>query len=60
MVYTIVLLAVILFVIGTISYVVTIYNGLVRLKNNINKSWANVDVLLKQRHDEIPELVKVC
>jgi len=34
-----------------------IYNGLVRLKNNIDKSWANIDVLLKQRSDELPNLI---
>ncbi len=34
-----------------------IYNGLVRLKNNIGKSWANIDVLLKQRSDELPNLI---
>jgi LemA protein len=30
------------------------------MKNNIGRSWANIDVLLKQRHDELPKLVKVC
>jgi len=34
-----------------------IYNGLVRLKNNIEKSWANIDVLLNQRSDELPNLI---
>lgn len=34
-----------------------IYNTLVRLKNNIRKSWANIDVLLKQRSDELPNLI---
>ena len=34
-----------------------IYNGLVRLKNNVEKSWANIDVLLKQRSDELPNLI---
>jgi LemA protein len=34
-----------------------IYNSLVRLKNNIKKSWANIDVLLKQRSDEVPNLI---
>jgi LemA protein len=34
-----------------------IYNGLVRLKNNIEKSWANIDVLLKQRSDELTNLI---
>jgi len=47
-------------VIGVISYFVSIYNGLIRLSRNIAKAWANIDVLLKQRHDEIPKLIKVC
>lgn len=46
--------------IGLFGYAVTIYNGLVLLKNNIQKSWSNIDVLLKQRFDEIPKLVKTC
>ncbi|OEU61463.1 MAG: LemA family protein [Desulfuromonadales bacterium C00003094] len=41
-------------------YVITIYNGLISLKNNIDKSWSNIDVLLKQRFDELPKLIKVC
>jgi LemA protein len=47
-------------VVGSIGYFLAIYNGLVELKNNIGRSWANVDVLLKQRHDEIPKLVTTC
>jgi len=43
-----------------ILYFVIIYNGLVRLKNNIEQAWSNIDVLLKQRRDEIPKLVAVC
>lgn len=41
-------------------YAVVIYNGLVRLKHNVAKAWSNIDVLLKQRHDELPKLVEVC
>ena len=41
-------------------YAVLIYNGLVGLKHNVAKAWANIDVLLKQRHDELPKLVEVC
>ncbi|MEJ2480789.1 MAG: LemA family protein [Acidihalobacter sp.] len=37
-----------------------IYNQLVRLKHGVSKAWANVDVLLRQRHDELPKLVEVC
>lgn len=39
---------------------VMIYNGLIKLKNNIEKAFSNIDVLLKQRFDEIPNLVQVC
>lgn len=45
---------------GTLAYVVMLYNGLVAVKNNVDKAWANIDVLLKQRHDELPALLDVC
>jgi len=41
-------------------YSVIIYNGLVSLKHNVSKAWSNIEVLLKQRHDELPKLVDVC
>jgi len=41
-------------------YVVRIYNGLVGLRENIRKAWSNIDVLLTQRHDELPKLVETC
>lgn len=41
-------------------YGVTIYNSLVQIKHNVTKAWANIDVLLKQRHDELPKLVDTC
>ncbi|MCP4044059.1 MAG: LemA family protein [Gammaproteobacteria bacterium] len=43
-----------------IFYAVIIYNNLVRLKHNVSKAWSNIDVLLKQRHDELPKLVETC
>ena len=46
--------------IGAVGYFLSLYNGLIAIKNNIAKAWANIDVLLKQRHDELPKLVKVC
>jgi LemA protein len=48
------------FVVGLAGWGVTIYNGLVALRNNIGRSWSNIDVLLKQRHDELPKLVETC
>ncbi len=46
--------------VSAVGYALMIYNGLVALKNNIARSWSNIDVLLKQRHDELPKLVKTC
>ncbi len=43
-----------------ILYAIMIYNNLVSLKHNVSKAWANIDVLLKQRHDELPKLVETC
>ncbi|MDR1695363.1 MAG: LemA family protein [Endomicrobium sp.] len=39
---------------------VGIYNSLITLKINIDRAVSNIDVLAKQRFDEIPNLVKVC
>src|SRR5712691_4643006 len=50
--------AFLLFVVGVAVYVVILYNELVRLRNDNDRAWANIDVLLKQRHDEIPNLVE--
>ena len=36
---------------------ISTWNRLVRLEENVNKSWADIDVLLKQRYDMIPNLV---
>jgi LemA protein len=41
-------------------YFIITYNSLVSIKNNVAKAWANIDVLLKQRHDEIPKLIDTC
>lgn len=41
-------------------YAILIYNNLVRLKHAVSKAWSNIDVLLRQRHDELPKLVETC
>jgi LemA protein len=43
-----------------VVYAVMLYNNLVQVKHNVSKAWANIDVLLKQRHDELPKLVETC
>ena len=42
------------------GFLASLYNRIVFLKNNFMRAWANIDVLLKQRHDEIPKLVSTC
>ena len=56
---TVVLLMFMFAIFGVVGYVVMIYNGLIALKNDIDKAWANIDVMLKQRHDELPKLLDV-
>ena len=55
---------------GTLVFVVIVaavafggiglYNRLVALKHRVATAWSNIDVLLKQRHDELPKLVETC
>lgn len=49
----------ILLVITILSLIIRVYNKLIMLKYNVDKSFANIDVVLKQRADEIPNLVSV-
>ena len=58
MVGLIILGVLIFFVFILIAYFVGVYNRLVSLKNQVPQAFANIDVLLKQRHDEIPKLVE--
>ena len=54
------IVAILFVIVGTIGWGLTLYNSLVALRNNIRRCWANIDVLLKQRHDELPKLVHTC
>ncbi len=55
---TIVLLVVLGIVLILVIWFVAIYNGLVRLKNQVKNAWSQIDVQLKRRHDLIPNLVE--
>ncbi len=57
---TFILLASLFAIGGTVAYIVAIFNGLIALKNDISKSWSNIDIMLKQRHDELAKLLDVC
>ena len=56
----VVLIALVLAAVIAAGYLIGIYNQLVQVKVNVDKSWANIEVLEKQRYDEIPKLIKVC
>jgi LemA protein len=47
---------IVLVVIG--AYLVSVYNSLVRSRNEVDNSWRQIDVQLKRRHDLIPNLVE--
>lgn len=49
-----------LLIAGILAWGVILYNQLVMVKNNTKKSWSNIHVLLKQRHEELPKLITVC
>jgi LemA protein len=51
----IVVIAVIVFL---ILFIIGIYNALVRLRNQVDNAWSQIDVQLKRRHDLIPNLVE--
>lgn len=53
-------LAFVFALVGLAVYVVMIFNGIISLKNDLAKALGNIDILLKQRHDELPNLVEVC
>ncbi|NTV97398.1 MAG: LemA family protein [Thiobacillus sp.] len=58
------MLAITVIVLGSLFlalvYGISIYNSLVQIKHNVGMAWSNIDVLLKQRHDELPKLVETC
>src|SRR5882672_8959568 len=55
-----VLLLFVVSIVVVLAYAAGIYNALIGVKINVDKSWSNIEVLEKQRYDEIPRLVKVC
>jgi LemA protein len=52
---TIILLVVI---VGAVLWAISVYNGLVSMRQRVNQAFADVDVQLRQRHDLVPNLVE--
>lgn len=51
------LFAVVLVIVVAAYFLFATYNAVVALQQRIDKAWANIDVALKQRHDQLPNLV---
>jgi LemA protein len=47
-------------IVGGVLWLVATYNRLVAVKQRVAQAWSNIDVLLRQRHDELPKLVETC
>jgi len=43
-----------------VLFIVGLYNGLVRLRQQVRNAWAQIDVQLKRRYDLIPNLINTC
>jgi LemA protein len=53
-----VLLVIVALIVFAAIFVVSIYNSLVRLRNQVRNAWSQIDVQLKRRHDLIPNLIE--
>ncbi|MCH7780708.1 MAG: LemA family protein, partial [Acidobacteria bacterium] len=58
MLATVILLGLVGFVVVLFGLAIGLYNGLVRLRNQVKNAWSQIDVQLKRRHDLIPNLVE--
>ena len=52
------LVAILVIIVLLVFFVIGIYNTLVRLRNQVQNAWSQIDVQLKRRHDLIPNLVE--
>ena len=43
-----------------LGYIISVFNSLVQVRNNCDKAWENIDVILMPRHDELKKLIDVC
>src|SRR5579871_1045588 len=54
------LLVALFLIVALVGYLIGVYNSLVRVRAAAKLAWSDIDVLLVQRHDELPKLVEVC
>ena len=54
----VVVAVVVLLIIALVAWIISSYNKLVKSRNKVDNSWAQIDVQLKRRFDLIPNLVQ--
>ena len=54
------LLVALFLIVALLGYLIGVYNSLVRVRAAVKLAWSDIDVLLVQRHDELPKLVESC
>ena len=54
------LIVVLVIVFFFIAWLISVYNSLIGLRNQVDNAWSQIDVQLKRRHDLIPNLVETC
>jgi len=42
-----------------VAYLIQAYNRIIFVKNQVDRAFSNIDVILKQRFDEVPQLIKI-
>ncbi len=47
-------------IVAAFLWYVATYNNLIAVRERVAQAWSNIDVLLRQRHDELPKLVDTC
>lgn len=55
-IFTVIFIILLLFIVG---WGISIYNSLINTRNQVDNQFANIDVILKQRADQIPQLVTI-
>lgn len=51
-------LIIVVAIVALVFFLISIYNALIRLRNQVKNAWSQIDVQLKRRHDLIPNLIE--
>jgi len=57
---SIILIVVGISILGASGIAIGIYNGLITVRNNVQKAWKTIDIVFQQRHDELTKLIDTC